>query len=131
MSNVINWNERSKRQRTGPPLTYWEEFVATDEWYVKELLSDVPAEELHAALEDENFKEDGDEDEEEVEEEEEEESEDPTYSEGGEEEEEDATDTSDEGGDDEDDDPLNCDLEGDSDSGTLYPEGWESSGEGE
>ena len=37
------------------PRTYWDEFVATDEWYVKELIADVPPDELQAALVDEDF----------------------------------------------------------------------------
>ena len=69
--SVLNWSERPKRTRRPPPPTYWEEFVETDEWYLRELVSDVPADELHAALEDENWEhdnsdvmEDGEEDEE-------------------------------------------------------------------
>jgi hypothetical protein len=41
--------------RKAPPPTYWEEYVATDAWYVNELLSDIPENELHAALVDENW----------------------------------------------------------------------------
>lgn len=37
------------------PVTYWEEFVETDEWYLKEMVRDVPADELVAALEAEDF----------------------------------------------------------------------------
>jgi hypothetical protein len=37
------------------PLTYWEEYVVTDEWYTAALVEDVPASEMHAALEDEDF----------------------------------------------------------------------------
>ena len=40
------------------PLTYWQEFVETDEWYRKELVADVPEDELAAALEDEDFEND-------------------------------------------------------------------------
>ena len=58
-SLVIDWNGRSRRTRKPPPQTYWEEYVATDPWYVRELLADVPAEEYHAALEDENWDNDG------------------------------------------------------------------------
>ena len=47
---VIQWNGRPKRQCRARPPTYWQEFVQTDEWYVRELVSDVPAEELDAAL---------------------------------------------------------------------------------
>ncbi len=48
---------RTRRERT---VTYWEEFVETDEWYIKELVADVPPEELQAALIDEDFSEDVD-----------------------------------------------------------------------
>ena len=54
-SAVISWDSRPKRQRKGPPLTYWEEFVATDEWYLNELLADVGEDELQAAIHDEDF----------------------------------------------------------------------------
>lgn len=47
-SNVISWEGRPKRQRRAP-ATYWEEYVETDEWYHKELLGDVPPEEIEAA----------------------------------------------------------------------------------
>ena len=50
-SLVLNWTGRSQRIRKPPPKTYWEEYVATDNWYLRELMSDIPAEELHAALE--------------------------------------------------------------------------------
>ena len=33
-------------------MTYWEEFVATDEWYLNELTADVPEDEWKAAVED-------------------------------------------------------------------------------
>lgn len=33
-------------------MTYWEEFVATDEWYLNELTTDVPEDEWKAAVED-------------------------------------------------------------------------------
>jgi hypothetical protein len=52
---VLDWNGRPKRARRPPPRTYWEEYVATDEWYLNELLADVPEEERHAALEDEDW----------------------------------------------------------------------------
>lgn len=42
------------------PLTYWEEFVQTDEWYMNELVADVPEDEMHAALYDEQFDEEDD-----------------------------------------------------------------------
>ena len=54
-SAVLCWEGRSKRARKKPPPSYWEEYVATDEWYVKELIADVPEDELHAALEDSDF----------------------------------------------------------------------------
>lgn len=54
-SLVIQWNGRPKRQCRARPPTYWQEFVQTDEWYVRELVSDVPAEELDAALLDEDW----------------------------------------------------------------------------
>ena len=52
---VTNWEGRPKRVRKPPPRTYWEEYVATDEWYLRELVADVPAEELDAALCDEDW----------------------------------------------------------------------------
>ena len=51
-SDVLNWEGRSKRVRKPPPVTYWEEFVATDEWYLNELTADVPEDEWKAAVED-------------------------------------------------------------------------------
>ena len=51
------WSGRL-RTRKAAPITYWQEFVETDEWYKKELISDIPPEELHAALVDEDFSED-------------------------------------------------------------------------
>lgn len=69
--NVISWEGRSKRERKPPPLTYWEEYVVTDQWYTDKLVEDVPEEEMYAALEDEDFEDDegeeGDEEEEEEE----------------------------------------------------------------
>lgn len=48
-----------RSQRTHKrPLTYWDEYVATDKWYVKELVADIPPDELQAALEDEDFDQD-------------------------------------------------------------------------
>jgi len=47
---VIQWNGRSRRERKPPPKTYWEEFVATDAWYVRELVADIPADEWEAAV---------------------------------------------------------------------------------
>lgn len=54
---------RSRRQIKPPPLTYWEEFVATDKWYVKELTADVPANEWEAAILDSDWSQDSDEEE--------------------------------------------------------------------
>ena len=45
LAAVTDWNGRPKRTRRPPPISYWDEFVATDEWYVRELTADVPAEE--------------------------------------------------------------------------------------
>ena len=76
------WQERPRRTRKPPPKTYWEEFVETDDWYLRKLLEDVPEDELDAALHDEDFEQDeaGEEgDESEGEEEEGEESEDREY----------------------------------------------------
>ena len=61
-SNVIDWNARPKRVRRAPPPSYWDEYVATDEWYLEKLIEDVPDEEMFAALEDECFDEDEGED---------------------------------------------------------------------
>ena len=55
---VTEWHGRPKRQRKAPPLTYWQEFVETDDWYVNEILADVPEDELKAAIEDSDFDED-------------------------------------------------------------------------
>jgi hypothetical protein len=54
-SSVIQWSGRPQRVRKPPPLTYWEEFVVTDAWYVNELMADVPADEWDAAMEDEDW----------------------------------------------------------------------------
>lgn len=54
VNNVLEWNGRPKRQRK-KPVTYWEEFVATDEWYTNELVVDVPEDEMFAACEDDDF----------------------------------------------------------------------------
>jgi len=51
-ANVLDWNQRPKRKRQPPPKTYWEEYVETDSWYLKEIVRDVPEEEMFAALED-------------------------------------------------------------------------------
>jgi hypothetical protein len=55
ISSVINWNERSRRVRKPPPLSYWDEYVATDSWYVRELTADVPDDEWTAAVENEDW----------------------------------------------------------------------------
>ena len=73
VDNVIEWSGRPKRARRPAPLSYWEEYVETDEWYRNKLLEDVPADEMHAACVDEDFEDDecsGDECEEEGEEDE-------------------------------------------------------------
>jgi hypothetical protein len=57
VSNVLDWNGRSRRIRKPAPLTYWDEFVATDPWYIKELISDIPEEEYDAAFNDEDWSE--------------------------------------------------------------------------
>jgi hypothetical protein len=43
------------RRAVNRPITYWEEYVVTDTWYTTALVEDVPAGELYAALEDEDF----------------------------------------------------------------------------
>ena len=53
-SLVLDWQQRSKRQRT-KPVTYWEEFVETDKWYAEELVRDVPDDELDAAVCDSDY----------------------------------------------------------------------------
>lgn len=85
-NSVIQWNGRPKRKRNPPPLTYWDEFVATDPWYVRELTSDIPASEWDAAVVDENWEECGGEsgdESESADDEASEESDDPNYSEAG------------------------------------------------
>ena len=51
-------SERPRRVIKPRALTYWEEFVQTDAWYVKKIIEDVPEDELRAALLDEDFDED-------------------------------------------------------------------------
>jgi hypothetical protein len=81
-SLVTEWSGRPQRTRKPPPKTYWEEYVATDPWYVRELVADVPADEWEAAVEAEDWEgeeqagEEGDE----MEDENGEEEEDPDYS---------------------------------------------------
>lgn len=53
--SVIQWNGRPKRARTKPPPSYWDEYVATDAWYQKELVRDIPVDEWHAAFHDTNW----------------------------------------------------------------------------
>ena len=48
-------SQRPRRAPKPPPLSYWEEFVETDKWYLKKIVEDVPEEELHAALYDEDY----------------------------------------------------------------------------
>lgn len=68
-TSVVDWSARPRRQRRAPGPSYWEEYVETDTWYQKKLIEDVPEEELHAALVDEDFEDDeGEEDEDEDEE---------------------------------------------------------------
>ena len=59
--NIIDWTQRSKRSRKAT-VTYWEEYVEQDPWYRQELLSDIPASELHAACYDSDFTHSGEED---------------------------------------------------------------------
>ena len=51
-------SERPRRVIKERALTYWEEWVQTDAWYVKKIVEDVPEDELRAALLDEDFDED-------------------------------------------------------------------------
>ena len=53
--NVVSWEGRPKRTRKPSPLTYWDEYVATDPWYLKELVADIPDDEMQAAIEDEDW----------------------------------------------------------------------------
>jgi hypothetical protein len=53
--NVLDWEKRPKRTRKPPPLTYWDEYVATDPWYLKELTADIPEDEYDAAVNDEDW----------------------------------------------------------------------------
>lgn len=54
VDNVLSWTGRSKRQRQ-QPRTYWNEYVETDHWYMKEIVADVPKSEMHAACVDEQW----------------------------------------------------------------------------
>lgn len=54
-----NWSGRLRqRDALKRPKTYWEEYVVTDDWYVNELTSDIPPDELWAACEDEDLAQD-------------------------------------------------------------------------
>ncbi len=55
--NVLDWEKRPKRTKKPPPLTYWDEFVVTDTWYLKELTADIPEDEYDAAVNDEDWEE--------------------------------------------------------------------------
>ena len=68
-TSVVDWSARPRRQRRAPGPSYWEEYVETDTWYQKKLIEDVPEEELHAALIDEDFEDDEGEEEDEDEDE--------------------------------------------------------------
>ena len=58
MSSLSDWHTRPKRTRHPPPISYWQEYVETDTWYLNKLVEDVPPEEMHAALYDDNLEED-------------------------------------------------------------------------
>ena len=64
MSSLSDWHTRPKRSRHPPPISYWQEYVETDTWYLNKLVEDVPPEEMHAALYDENLEEDASEEDE-------------------------------------------------------------------
>jgi hypothetical protein len=51
----VSWEGRPKRTKKPPPLTYWDEYVATDPWYLQELVADIPDDEMQAAIEDEDW----------------------------------------------------------------------------
>ena len=51
----MSWEGRPKRTKKPPPLTYWDEYVATDPWYLQELIADIPDDEMQAAIEDEDW----------------------------------------------------------------------------
>lgn len=46
---------RSRREVKPKKLSYWEEYVTNDPWYCREMLRDVPKEEVQAALVDSDF----------------------------------------------------------------------------
>ena len=78
-ASVVDWSTRPRRLRRPPAPSYWEEYVETDTWYQKKLIEDVPEEELHAALIDEDFEDDEGEEEDEDEDMSEDEGEDGEY----------------------------------------------------
>ena len=88
--------------------------MATDPWYVRELLADVPADEYHAAVEDENWADDIGEEGDETEGEADGEESDESYSEVEEESSSDGEDSSDEGGE-------SMDTDGDFETAELSP----------
>lgn len=71
VANITSWDGRPKRLRGPPPKTYWEEFVETDMWYQRKLFEDIPADEMWAAVEDDDLDDVGEEGDDEIEEEEE------------------------------------------------------------
>ena len=79
VGNVIQWEGRPKRALKPRPLTYWEEYVATDKWYQTELVSDVPEDEMFAACEDDDLQDDDGEEEDEDEDDEDSEEEDDDF----------------------------------------------------
>jgi hypothetical protein len=58
IENVVDWEKRPRRARKPAPLTYWEEYVATDPWYLRELTADIPEDEYDAAVNDEDWEND-------------------------------------------------------------------------
>ena len=116
-TNVLDWNQRPKRKRGPPPKTYWEEFVETDTWYLKEIVRDVPEEEMQAALEDTDW------DDDDAGEEGDESESDEQQSSDGDFEPDDQETSSEEEDDDEDDSGSATDSEADSEE-SNYPERW-------
>ena len=57
-ANVLDWEKRPRRTRKPAPITYWDEFVATDPWYIRELTADIPEDEYDAAINDEDWEND-------------------------------------------------------------------------
>lgn len=58
IENVIDWEKRPCRTRKPAPLTYWDEYVATDPWYIREIIADIPEDEYDAAVHDEDWEND-------------------------------------------------------------------------